>query len=192
MPTAKAARTPTFFADPADFRRWLEKNHASATEFWVGYNKKASGRGGMTYAQALDEALCFGWIDGVVNTIDRDRYMQRFSPRKPGSIWSNINVRHVARLKAAGKMSAAGLAAFAARDPKKTGIYSFEQKNPKFSAAALQTFQASPKAWKFWEAQPPGYRRLITHWVTSAKQEATRERRLARLIAACIAQRRIE
>lgn len=145
----------------------------------------------MSYPQALDEALCFGWIDGMVKTIDAASYMQRFTPRRPGSIWSNVNVRHVERLQSAGKMHAAGLAAFAGRDPKKTGVYSFENRPKTLPRALEKEFRAHKKAWAFWEAQPPGYRRLLTWFVMSAKQDATRARRFARLIAECAAGRRL-
>lgn len=183
---------PTFFASAAAFRAWLERHHATASELWIGYYKKSSGRGGMVYREALDEALCFGWIDGRVKSIDAARYMQRFTPRKPGSIWSNVNVRHVARLDAAGKMRPAGLAAFAARDEKKTGIYSFEKRPENFPADLERIFRAQPSAWSFWQAQPPGYRRTITHWVISAKRDETRQRRLAGVIAESAANRRVD
>lgn len=186
-----AAVKPTFFASAADFRRWLERHHATASELWVGYYKKASGRGGMVYAEAVDEALCFGWIDGLTKSIDADRYMQRFTPRKARSTWSNVNVAHVARLTAAGRMHPAGLAAFAARDAKKTGIYSFEQRPEKFPAALEKIFRAQRAAWTFWQTQPPGYRRTALWWVISAKQESTRERRLAQLIAVSAGHRRL-
>lgn len=190
-PAPNSAPTPKFFRTAVEFRRWLEKNHATARELWVGYYKKASGRGGMVYREALDEALCFGWIDGITKSIDADSYMQRFSPRRPGSIWSNINVRHVERLKAAGKMHAAGLAAFAARDPKKTGIYSFENRPKEFPLALEKTFRRNKEAWAFWQAQPPGYRRLMTWWVLSGKLEETQQKRLTKLIAESAAGRRI-
>jgi uncharacterized protein YdeI (YjbR/CyaY-like superfamily) len=183
---------PIFFFSSAEFRRWLEKNHATTKELWIGYYKKASGKGGMTYHEAVEEALCFGWIDGVVNTIDADSYKQRFTPRRPGSNWSNINVRHVARLRAAGKMHPAGLAAFAARDAKKTGIYSFERQQPaKLPAAFEKKFRANRRAWTFFTNQPPGYQRLLIHKIVSPKQAATRERWLERVIAASAEGRRV-
>jgi len=183
----------THFATAADFRRWLQENHATATEFQVGFYKKSSGKGGMTYADAVDEALCFGWIDGVVRNFDADSYTHRFTPRQPGSIWSNVNVGHVARLTDAGRMHAAGLVAFAARTRAKTGIYSFENKNPPALPVAYERiFRANKKAWVFFSAQPPGYRRLALHKVTSPKQPETRERWLARLIAASAAGRRLD
>lgn len=175
--------TVTHFLSAADFRRWLVAHHATATELQVGFYKKASGKGGLTYAEAIDEALCFGWIDGIVRTINEHSYTHRFTPRRPGSIWSLVNVRHVARLTEAGRMHAAGLAAFAKRDQKKTGIYSFENRPQKLPPAFEKKFRANAKAWTFFNSQPPGYRRLAIFKVVSPKQEATRERWLARLIA---------
>ena len=184
---------PVFFSSPAEFRRWLAKNHVTATEVWIGYYKKASGKGGMVYKEALDEALCFGWIDGIVKSIDANSYMQRFTPRKPRSVWSNINVAHVKRLTAAGKMHASGLAAFAARDPAKTGIYSFEvRQSAKLSPAFEKKFRANKKAWAFFLAQAPSYQRLAIYRVMSPKQDATRERWLARLIEESAAGRRLD
>ena len=182
---------PTYFAGPAAFRKWL-RGHAKATELWVGFWKKDSGRKGLTYEQAVDEALCFGWIDGLAKRHDELSYKQRFSPRKPGSIWSAINIGKVERLKAAGRMARPGLEAFENRDPRKTGLYSFENRDVKFSAAAEKAFRANRKAWAFFDKQPPGYRRLMTFWVMSAKREETRERRLERLVARSAAGERIE
>lgn len=182
----------TFFKSAADFRAWLEQNHATATELHVGAYKKASGRGGMTYAESVDQALCFGWIDGVVRRIDDVSFSHRFTPRKTGSIWSNVNVAHVARLSAAGLMHPAGLAAFAARRAAKTGIYAFERKTePRLPAAFAKKFRAQKAAWNFFKAQPPGYRRLALHHIVAAKQPATRARRLEQLIAASAAGRRL-
>ena len=167
----------------AAFRTWLEKNHATAKALTVAHYKKASGKLAMTYAEAVDEALCFGWIDGVVNKIDDERYCHRFTPRRPGSIWSLVNVAHVERLTKAGRMAPAGIAAFDARSHAKTGIYSFERETPAvFSAAQRKLFKANSPAWKFWQAQPPGYQRVCTHWIVSAKREETQARRLAMLI----------
>ena len=176
---------PVFFPTPAEFRGWLDRHHASTAELWVGFYKKKSGKIAMTYAEAVDEALCFGWIDGVLHRVDDDSYMHRFSPRRPGSIWSNINVGHVARLTAAGRMHPAGLAAFGARDPGRTGIYSFESKRPlKLPADFARRFRANPTAWKFFSAQAPSYQRLVLHKIVTSKQAATRERWLARAISA--------
>jgi uncharacterized protein YdeI (YjbR/CyaY-like superfamily) len=175
------------FKSAAAFRRWLEKNHAAAPELQVGFYKKDSGLGGLTYREAVDEALCFGWIDGLVNKIDAVSYTHRFTPRRPGSIWSNINVAKVARLTAAGLMHPAGRKAFARRDPKRTGTASFENRHRKFPPALEKRFRAEKKAWAFFSTQAPWYQRLIIHKIVTAKQAATRERWLARAIAASAA-----
>jgi uncharacterized protein YdeI (YjbR/CyaY-like superfamily) len=182
---------PVFFHSAAEFRRWLAQHHASSRELLVGFHRQASGRGGITYPEALDEALCFGWIDGIRRRRDETSYTIRFTPRKPRSTWSNVNVRHVERLEADGRMMPAGRAAFAAREATRTGIYSFENRPQNFPAAQEKRFRAHPAAWTFWQQQPPGYRRTAIWWVISAKQEATRERRLATLIADSAAGRRI-
>ena len=183
--------SPVPFATADAFRAWLAAHHSATTELVVAFYTKTSGRGGLTYPEALDEALCFGWIDGVRRKLDADRFTIRFTPRKSGSTWSLVNVRHVERLTKAGRMAPAGIAAFAARDPAKTGLYSFEQRPQEFPAALKKTFQAAKPAWQFWSAQPPGYRRTAIWWVISAKQEATRQRRLAQLIAVSAAGQRI-
>jgi uncharacterized protein YdeI (YjbR/CyaY-like superfamily) len=182
---------PTFFKAPGDFRRWLEKNHAKVPELWVGFHKKGTGRPSITWPEAVDEALCFGWIDGVRYRIDEISYRIRFTPRRAKSIWSNVNVKRVAGLKKLGRMAPAGLAAFAKADPKKSGIYAYERRNPKLGAAREKSFKANKEAWAFFKAQAPWYRRTVTHWVVSAKQEETRQRRLAALIANCEAGRRV-
>jgi uncharacterized protein YdeI (YjbR/CyaY-like superfamily) len=179
------------FASASDFRRWLEKNHATTAELQVGFYKKASGRGGLTYHEAVTEALCFGWIDGIVRRLDAARFTHRFTPRRPGSTWSNVNVAHVARLTAAGKMHAAGLAAFAARRAAKTGIYSFEQGAQKLPPSCERKFRAHTRAWSFFSDQAPWYQRLIIHKIVSARREATRLRWLDRAIAESAAGRRI-
>jgi uncharacterized protein YdeI (YjbR/CyaY-like superfamily) len=183
---------PIFFRTSAAFRRWLERHHASATELWVGFYKKGSGRPSMTYAESVDEALCFGWIDGVRKSVDADRYVNRFTPRRPGSVWSVINTRRARALIAEGRMHPAGVAAFKTRDPKRSGLYSFEQRKTA-ALARLETaaFKASKAAWRFFESQPPGYRRLATWWVISAKRPETRVRRLQTLIDDSAAGRRI-
>jgi uncharacterized protein YdeI (YjbR/CyaY-like superfamily) len=170
---------PKFFRTTEALRAWFTKHGATTSELWIGYYKKASGKGGVVYKQALDEALCVGWIDGVVRSIDDACYMQRWTPRKPKSNWSNVNVKRVGELTAEGRMQPAGLAAFARRVPERTGVYSFEKAPPAFSPTLLKRFKANKAAWQFWSAQPPGYRRTVTGYVMSAKQEATRERRLA-------------
>jgi uncharacterized protein YdeI (YjbR/CyaY-like superfamily) len=183
---------PTFFASAAEFRQWLERQHAAAREILLGFHRKSAGRPGLSYAEALEEALCFGWIDGVRKNRDATSYTIRFTPRKAGSIWSNVNVAHVARLTELGRMRPAGLAAFAARSAAKTGVYSFEAKQPKaFSPAFAKRFRADAAAWAAFCRQPAWYRRKATWWVMSAKQSATRERRLERLIAAMAAGRQI-
>jgi uncharacterized protein YdeI (YjbR/CyaY-like superfamily) len=183
---------PKFFATPAAFRRWLEANHASKTELWVGLWKKDSGKTGLTYEEAVDEALCYGWIDGLARSHDERAYKQRFTPRKRTSVWSAINLAKVARLKAAGRMAPPGLEAFEKRDPNRAGLYSFENRDVKLSPAFEKRFRASRKAWSFFAAQPPGYRRLMAFWVMSAKREETRTRRLAQLIARSAAGERIQ
>ena len=182
---------PTFFATIASLRRWFARHGASESELWIGYYKKASGKGGVVYKEALDEALCWGWIDGVIRSIDDTRYMQRWTPRKPKSIWSKVNVRKVEALIAAGRMMPAGRAAFDRRTPERTGVYSFENDPVAFSADLARRFKAKKRAWAFFCAQPPGYRKVVTSYVMSAKLEATRERRLAIVIAHSAKQQRI-
>jgi uncharacterized protein YdeI (YjbR/CyaY-like superfamily) len=174
--------TPRFFATAAAFRVWLESHHDCETELLVGLYKKGSTRAGMRYAEALDEALAFGWIDGVRRSRDAESYTIRFTPRKAGSIWSNINIRHVKRLVAAGRMHAAGLRAYEARTAARSGVYSFEREPMAFDASAKQAFAAHKEAKAFFEAQPPGYKRVMTFWVMNAKKADTRARRLAHLI----------
>lgn len=183
--------TPQFFKTPIHLRRWLEKNHASATELWIGMYRKASGKGGITYDEALEEALCFGWIDGVRKRLDDESYVQRFTPRTAKSYWSAVNIKRVAELKSAGRMHASGLATFERRDASKTGAYSFERQNAKLEPAHEKQFRAKAKAWAFFESQAPWYRRVAVHWVTSAKKEETRQRRLETLIKDSAAGRRI-
>ena len=172
-----------YFKSAAEFHQWLVANHASSTELWLGFYKKDSGKGGITYSEALDEALCFGWIDGIKKRVDELSYTHRFTPRKPKSNWSLINIRHVERLKKAGLMKPAGLKAFAAREPAKSGVYSFENKPRQLSAELERQFKSDKAAWDFFQQQPPGYRRVSCFWVMSAKQEETRHRRLARLMS---------
>jgi uncharacterized protein YdeI (YjbR/CyaY-like superfamily) len=173
---------PKFFSSPAQFREWLEQNHHSVTELLVGFHKKSSGKKSVTYSEALDEALCFGWIDGVRRNLNETSYTIRFTPRKPKSIWSLVNVRHVERLKKEGRMHPAGLEAYERRDPKRTGIYSFENEAVGLSPEYEKTFRQNKKAWKFFEEQAPYYKKLSTHWVMRAKKEETRIRRLQHLI----------
>lgn len=183
-PAAAPAPRARFFTTPARFRAWLEKHHAREKELWVGFWKKDSGKGGVVYRQALDEALCFGWIDGVVRRLDELSYMQRFTPRRVGSYWSSVNIARAEELEREGRMAPAGRAAFARRDAQKERRYSFENRPRELGPDLLRRFKTDPKAWKFFEAQPPGWRRLAIWRVVSAKQEATRLRRLQQLIDA--------
>ena len=180
-----------YFKTAADFRDWLEVNHSTVMELWLGIYKKDSGRVSITYAQALDEALCFGWIDGVRKRVDEMSFTQRFTPRKANSIWSLINIGHVKRLTKAGRMMPAGEKAFAARTAAKSGVYSFENRPRELSPELQQQFKLDPAAWEFFEQQPPGYRRLMAFWVMRAKQEETRRRRLAQLISDSKRSRRV-
>ncbi len=181
---------PIFFPSQAAIREWLQANHATSGELFVGFHRKASGRGGLTYREALDEALCFGWIDGVRYKYDETSYKQRFTPRRRGSNWSKVNLARFAELRAQGLVAAAGLAAFEAYDGSPSG-YSFESEEQPLAPHFLARLRASAAAWAYWESRPPGYTRTATHWVMSAKQEATRERRLATLISDCEAGRPI-
>lgn len=175
--------TARFFKTPADFRKWLEKNYASAQELWVGYYKKDSGKPSLTWQQSVDEALCFGWIDGIRKSIDEISYMIRFTPRKPRSTWSTVNINRVEELTKAHLMQPAGLKAFQNRKEDKSGIYAYEQKDQKLSEEQEQKFKANKKAWEFFQAQAPWYQRTCSWWVISAKKEETRQRRLEQLIA---------
>jgi len=173
-----------YFASGAAFRSWLEANHDRASELLIGFYRKTASRKGITYPEALDEALAFGWIDGVRRGVDDERYTIRFTPRKPRSIWSNVNVKRVVELIAAGRMMQPGLDTFAKRDLKRSGIYSYEREvAAELSAADIKTIRADRAAWEFHEKQPPSYRRLVAHWVRSAKKPETRARRLQVLIA---------
>lgn len=172
-----------FFPTPANFRAWLEKNHALHTELSVGFYKRDSGRPSITWPESVDAALCYGWIDGVRNSIDNVSYRIRFTPRKATSTWSAINVKRVAELTKLGLMHPAGIKAFEARKGDKTGIYSYEQrKTAKLPLAYERKFRTNKKAWAFFQKQPPWYQRSAAYLVISAKQEATREKRLAELI----------
>ena len=182
MATSKAAPAPRTFRTPAAFRAWLEKHHAKAKELEIRLFKVHAAHRGITYAQALDEALCFGWIDGVIHRLDEDSFRQRYTPRQPRSNWSRRNIEHVERLKKAGRMTAAGLAAYEAREAQRTGVYSFEQERPELAPAYLKTIRANKAAWAFFQERPPGFRRLMAHWIMSAKKEETRRKRLGLLI----------
>jgi uncharacterized protein YdeI (YjbR/CyaY-like superfamily) len=174
---------PTFFETPAELRAWLERNHESETELWVGYHRKGSGRPSITWPESVDEALCFGWIDGVRKSVDETSYKIRFTPRKPTSNWSSVNIARVAELETEGRMRPAGRAAFERRSAAKSGIYAYEQrKAARFEPEQERRFRAHPDAWEFFQSQPAGYRQTETWWVVSAKRDATREKRLGTLI----------
>jgi len=175
---------PLFFTTPAEFRAWLEARHATETELLVGFHKRDTDRPSITWSESVDEALCFGWIDGVRRSLGEESYTVRFTPRKPTSVWSAVNVARVAELEKKGRMTPAGRRAFVARTPERTGVYSFERETPARLAAPEESrLHANAAAAAWFEAQPPWYRRAATHWVVSAKRPATRERRLAELIA---------
>ena len=173
---------PTFFREAADFRAWLEEHHASADHLWVGYYKKATGKPSVTWEDTVDEALCFGWIDGIRKSRDDESYVIRFTPRKPKSVWSQRNIDLVERLTAEGRMKPEGLAAFAHKDVHPDSGYRVADLTAEFSNEMIKRFKATPGAWEFYEKQPPGYRRQTARWVMSAKREATRQRRLSTLI----------
>lgn len=180
-----------FFSTQSLFREWLAKNHARSAELWVGFHKKKSGKKSITYPEALDEALCFGWIDGVRKTVNESSYTIRFTPRKSKSIWSRVNTERAEELSKLGRMKPSGLQAFALRDPQRSGIYSFESSARKLAAAYETKFRAKKKAWEYFQSQPPGYRKLATFWVMSAKKEETRLRRLEQLISDSVEAKRL-
>ena len=182
-----------FFETPEQWRDWLAEHHATATEVEVGFRRKATGLPTMTWSEAVDEALCFGWIDGVRHSIDETSYRNRFTPRKPRSNWSQVNIAKVQALIEQGRMQPAGMAAFEARREERSGVYSFEQEHrpeelPPEYAAELE---ADSAAREFWASRPPWYRRAAVHWVTTAKREETRRRRLAQLVECSAAGRTV-
>jgi uncharacterized protein YdeI (YjbR/CyaY-like superfamily) len=175
---------PRFFATSAKFRAWLEANHAHESQLLVGFYKVGSGKPSITWPESVDEALCFGWIDGVRRSLGSEAYTIRFTPRKPTSIWSAINIKRVAELKKLGKMTPAGLRAFAARKAERSAVYSYERSEvAALSAAEEKQLRANAKAAAYLAGQPPWYRRATTHWIVSAKKPETRARRLATLIS---------
>jgi len=170
------------FASREEFRRWLAHNHAATRELFVSFYKKHTGKIAATYDEAVEEALCYGWIDGVKKRVDDEKFMHRFSPRKAKSTWSRINVERAMALIAAGRMAEPGLRAFKAREAARTGIYTYEQERPGLRPTDKRRFMRNAKAWKFFASQPPGYQRVAGFWVSRAKREETRLRRLARLM----------
>ena len=174
--------TPKFFAKQIDFRRWLEANHDKETELLVGFYKVGSGKPSMNWSQSVDEALCFGWIDGVRRSIDAESYSIRFTPRKEKSIWSAVNIKKVAELIEKELMQPAGLAAFAKREESKSKIYTYENAPAKLSGEFEKRFKANEKAWQFFSAQAPSYQKRAIYWIMTAKQAATKENRFERLV----------
>jgi uncharacterized protein YdeI (YjbR/CyaY-like superfamily) len=181
---------PTFFETEADFRAWLAGNHETAAELLVGFWKKGSGRPSIDWLQARDQALCFGWIDGVRRSLGEESYTIRFTPRRKGSIWSRVNVARYEALSAAGLMKAAGVRAYE-ENKGRQGVYAYENALKELTPEETRRFEADAKAWADWEKRPPGYRKVVLHWIGSAKRPETRERRLAQLIADSAAGRKI-
>ena len=191
MSPAPKPRNVIYFASPDELRDWFDAHHDTADELWIGYHRKATDRPTVSWPQAVDEALCVGWIDGVRYRIDEERHAQRFTPRRKGSIWSAINTRRADELIAEGRMRPAGKRAFEARSPEKTAIYSYERETAAFSKEQQARFEAEEAAWAFFQAQAPSYRRSITHWVSSAKRDETRERRFEKVLEESRGGRRI-
>ena len=181
---------PTFFPTEADFRRWLAANHETAPELLVGLCKKSSGKPSIDWPQARDQALCFGWIDGIRKSLGEDAYTIRFTPRRKGSIWSKVNVARYEALTASGEMTAAGVRAYE-ENKRKSGLYSYENERKELTPAQETQFRKNQTAWTDWEKRPPGYRKVVLHWVTSAKRPETRAKRLATLIECCAAGEKI-
>ena len=172
---------PTFFPTSSEWRQWLVQHHRTAPELWVGFYKKDAGRTTITWPESVDEALCFGWIDGLRKRVDELSYTIRFSPRRPGSIWSRVNINRAEILLAQGRMLPVGREAFAARQENKSGIYSYEQRTPDLEDPYRRVLQQTSAAWEFFAAQPASYRKAISWWIVSAKREETRLKRLAQL-----------
>jgi uncharacterized protein YdeI (YjbR/CyaY-like superfamily) len=172
-----------FFRTPANFETWLEKNHATAPELWVGFYKKDSGKPSITWAESVDQALCFGWIDGIRKRVDEISYQIRFTPRRRASIWSAINIKRARELARQKQMRPAGLKAFEARIENKSGIYSYEQRSTEVNEPYAKVLKKNKAAWNFFGKQPPSYRKMIGWWIVSAKKEETRMARLAKLIS---------
>ena len=182
---------PRFFRTPADLRKWFKAHHATGKELWVGYYRVRSGKPTITWAESVDEALCVGWIDGIRKRIDEVSYTNRFTPRKSGSTWSAVNIRRVQVLVEEKRMQPAGLKAFEAKREYKSGIYSYEQRATEFDEPYLSQMKSNKKAREFFQAQPPSYRKMLIWYVVSAKQEATRQKRLKILIDASARRRRL-
>jgi uncharacterized protein YdeI (YjbR/CyaY-like superfamily) len=171
-----------FFKSPSHFRRWFEANHATARELWVGFYKKASGKPSITWPESVDQALCFGWIDGVRKSIDESSYKIRFSPRQGRSTWSAVNIKRANELAEQGQMSLAGKKAFEERTENRSAIYSYEQRSPELPDPFASTLRQNRSAWEFFQSQPPSYRKTVCWWIVSAKKDETKHKRLAKLI----------
>lgn len=182
---------PKFFKTPSDFRKWFEAHHAGSKELWVGFYKKGSGKPSIDWPESVDEALCFGWIDGIRKSIDEESYMIRFTPRKPSSVWSAVNIANASKLIKQKRMRPAGLKAFEVRKENRSGIYSYEQRSAELVEPYLGKLKRNRPAWEFFQSQPAGYRKQMNWWVVSAKQEETRLKRLDQLIEASAQERRI-
>ncbi len=181
----------THFRTRADLRKWFRANHANAPELWIGFYKKASGKPSITWPESVDEALCVGWIDGIRKSLGADSYTIRFTPRRKGSIWSSVNIARAKVLAAENRMRPTGVKAFEARLENKSGIYSYEQRRDRLEEPYAGLLKKNKAAWTFFEAQPPGYRKVLGWWIVSAKQEATRMSRLKRLTDACVKRKRL-
>ena len=181
-----------FFPTQKDLRKWFVKNHKKEKELFVGYYKVSTGKTTVSWSQSVDEALCFGWIDGIRKSIDEESYCNRFTPRKPTSSWSAINTKKVEELTKLGLMKPEGLHAFSLRKENKSKIYSYENPLVSFDKSFEKLFKANKKAWAFYQATTPTYRKVTTRWVMSAKQESTRLKRLNELITDCAAGRNIK
>ncbi|MEI6946723.1 YdeI/OmpD-associated family protein [Paraflavisolibacter sp. H34] len=174
--------TATFFATPTAFRQWLEQHHQTEKELLVGFYKVGSGKPSLTWPEAVDQALCFGWIDGVRKSIDEERYSIRFTPRKPTSIWSAVNIKKMEELTKAGWMTPEGLKAFGHRKESRSAVYSHEKEPVALDILYEEQFRKNKAAWEFFQQQPPSYKKVMTHWIMSAKQEKTRQSRLEKTI----------
>lgn len=182
---------PTFFETPEAFRAWLERHHADADQLVVGYHKKGTGRPSITWPESVDEALCFGWIDGLRRSLGAESYTIRFTPRRPGSTWSKVNIARVQVLIEQGRMRPAGLAAFEARSEKNSGIYSFEQESVELPESYAEVLRADEAAWQFFQAQAASYQKAVTWWIVSAKKVETRASRFQKLKIHCAAGERL-
>lgn len=182
---------PSFFKDQYAFRSWLEKNHTKETELIVGFYKVDSGKPSMTWSESVDQALCFGWIDGIRRSRDDESYTIRFTPRKPTSNWSAINIRKIAELTKQGLTAPAGIAAYAKRKEEKSGIYGYENRPKELPEDCVKIFRKNRKAWEFFTSAAPSYQRAVAHWVVSAKKDETRQVRLKKLIAASAQAKRL-